>query len=419
MIDRRDKGSTARKSDVFMRSSMKLKMKKIKNKLRNNQPDFRRKLAMKKTTLTTTRPTTSKKTTLKMKKSTFTTTPPTSLKTTIRSPQTTIKNKLTNVEQLTNKSTSNFNSVTQDKFNPRSLPTLLVPPEINSTNVNTDSLNTTNNIQVTSDRESNSFPLQMLPGMVARGSGPRFGFGFTNRENRAQRRFDERKLLDTNALLLEISRQLVLPKIRNSQRINIGSDDSEEISTESPVEQSPAPTASINPRSSHGTFKFPRLRNSLSFSLQPALFSRNTTLRPIVMSGPRQEDITELKAKRNGLTLNPLLSSRHSTSRNFTHSNQAFFIPDTHLTPPTNIGLPKALIRENDRESIHDRLQENKIQHLNEVDNENKKMTMKFPEALKIERLSNLNELFRNPKCPECHPGFLTPGRCSPCVKIR
>lgn len=259
--------------------------------------------------------------------------------------------------------------------------------------------------------------IQMLPGMVARGSGPRFGFGSTNLVKPSPHHFDiPREILD-NPLFLELSRQILLPR----QRFEVDG-----VTPQRSNENSVGSTrVTLNPRSSTSKFVFPRT-NLVSFPIQPVIFNGNTTPRPFVMTGPRQEDITELEAKRNGRQRVQPVPAHFQAP---VHSNQAFFIPETRLIPPDDIKIPVTVTKpvtpstfsSQDRQvTSNGALGQQNIFNNDQEDHSHDHMTMIFPDTRhRPIAQGTIGGLLLNPNCPECHPAFLTPGKCTPCVRIR
>ncbi|XP_018009610.1 uncharacterized protein LOC108667135 [Hyalella azteca] len=249
---------------------------------------------------------------------------------------------------------------------------------------------------------------QMFPGLVARGSGPRFGFGSTHPSRRPAGHGEIPPGIEFHPLVLEISRQLSLPKVKQSpQEIDetvLGSE--EQTGSNSVVGRNFSDTEEvlqpftvvINP---------PNGRNIVSFPIQPLLVTQN--LSPLVDPRIQQEDITVLESKKNGrdrINNFKIRSQRPSIS-----SNQAFFIPETDLIPPDDI-----LIETTDPNSAKLDIPESSTEAPLQ-DHHN--MTMIFPDAKQVNFTQLFGGLIVNPNCPECHPAFLTPGKCTPCVRIR
>ncbi|KAL7639310.1 UNVERIFIED_CONTAM: hypothetical protein RMT77_009799 [Armadillidium vulgare] len=82
----------------------------------------------------------------------------------------------------------------------------------------------------------------------------------------------------------------------------------------------------------------------------------------------------------------------------FSRPNRQFFIPSPGLQPP-----------------LHDNsISEEEEKFANELHAKHK-MTMTFPNSTAIRR----RPLKINPRCPRCHPAFLKPNQCQPCVIIK
>lgn len=118
----------------------------------------------------------------------------------------------------------------------------------------------------------------------------------------------------------------------------------------------------------------------------------------------KQEALTPL-ASRTGL-LRPLHTSGSIVPVEAMHfssarGNRDFFIPSEGLTLPAE---DLSIVSENSLGEPHSH-------HTHDHDH----MTMVFP--------ADPNEEFAalklNPECPRCHPAFLKPGQCTPCVLIR
>ena len=80
-----------------------------------------------------------------------------------------------------------------------------------------------------------------------------------------------------------------------------------------------------------------------------------------------------------------------------------FFIPSKDLMPP-------------ERETTN-----LKSSHREGRNQKHRHMTMVFPKRVAFNSQSSQEEshLHFNPDCPHCHPAFLKPGECTPCVRIR
>lgn len=248
--------------------------------------------------------------------------------------------------------------------------------------------------------------IQMFPGMVARGSGPRFGFGFTKIKESSRGQHVQRNFHD-NPLFLEISRQILKSRDRIQFSNRSQSSTSQFMNGFRKFNDTPEKTTSfkINPRSSSSRFVFPKLGNDISFPIKHRIIE-TITPKPILMTGRRQEDITELKAKRNGG--NRGRTDFRSNPSSISRGNQAFFIPETRLIPPDNIMITDRLVPP----AI------NSVSAKNNSTDDEDHMTMMFQET-KHDTARTLGGFFLNPDCPKCHPAFLSPGRCSPCVRIR
>ncbi|XP_069998476.1 uncharacterized protein [Penaeus vannamei] len=116
----------------------------------------------------------------------------------------------------------------------------------------------------------------------------------------------------------------------------------------------------------------------------------------------KQEAPTPL-ASRTGL-LRPLhtpsVESMHFSSA---RGNRDFFIPSEGLTLPAE---DLSIVSENSLGDPH---------HHHAHDHDHDHMTMVFP----VDPNEEFAALKLNPECPRCHPAFLKPGQCTPCVLIR
>ena len=219
--------------------------------------------------------------------------------------------------------------------------------------------------------------------MFARNSGTRNGFSFTNLVNPPVGHTDVPKKGRFSPFIGEFLRQFLTPR----RTIDFADKDKEKsqqsLQTVSPLIFPHNPDVS-----------FIKISDGVSFPVEPVLLTSISTPKPIVMRGPRQEGITELDARTNSLVRIP---QRGSDRTSFHQGNKDFFIPETELIPPDPFKFTNSVSR-------------------NENSKEEKHMTMLFP---KTSRQHLVSGLLLNPACPECHPSFLTPGKCVPCVRIR
>ncbi|CAL4069041.1 unnamed protein product [Meganyctiphanes norvegica] len=97
--------------------------------------------------------------------------------------------------------------------------------------------------------------------------------------------------------------------------------------------------------------------------------------------------------------------------------NRDFFIPSSGLSLPdeTLPAPPNSLSADQDK---HDHDQSDNAQHTDHGIHRigDLHMTMLFPGFSGTPVISGL---VLNPQCPHCHPAFLRPGQCTPCVRIR
>ncbi|KAF2347553.1 Chitin binding domain [Trinorchestia longiramus] len=280
--------------------------------------------------------------------------------------------------------------------------------------------------QLNNQTDNKSAPaIQMLPGMVARGSGPRFGFGFTNLVRPHSGHLDIPRDPENHPLVLEISRQLLLPKLSLPQSIrqvedkSIRKDDVNDRRRGNTTTSSGANSRDASP------FRFtvinpPNGSGLVSFPVEPFVRSRNFGNSHLAGPGGQQEDITVLEAKKNGRN-RPF--PKEKFQRPLFSNNQAFFIPETHLIPPDDVLLDQRVNNSSSSPTSNEigknfSLPDDTAAH-SEDDSHSDHMTMIFPNARTVNFTQTFSGLVVNPNCPECHPAFLTPGECTPCVRIR
>ncbi|XP_042878585.1 SH3 domain-containing protein C23A1.17-like [Penaeus japonicus] len=141
-------------------------------------------------------------------------------------------------------------------------------------------------------------------------------------------------------------------------------------------------------------------------TVAPSRGQRLHTHFPVVRM--KQEAPTPL-ASRTGL-LRPLhapVSSVAVDSMHFTSArgNRDFFIPSEGLTLPAE---DLSFVSGNSLGEPHNH-------HNHDHDHDHDHMTMVFP----ADPNEEFSALKLNPECPRCHPAFLKPGQCTPCVLIR
>lgn len=120
----------------------------------------------------------------------------------------------------------------------------------------------------------------------------------------------------------------------------------------------------------------------------------------------KQEFMTPLTTPvRVGTTRNHQPSGNVHFQFPVSRTNREFFIPTSGLSLPMN-EFPTL---------TKNSLDEHRTFHVHSAEHNKINMTMVFPVNLD----AKLTALQLNPKCPKCHPAFLRPGECTPCVLIR
>ncbi|XP_068241670.1 uncharacterized protein DKFZp434B061-like [Palaemon carinicauda] len=264
-------------------------------------------------------------------------------------------------------------------------------------------------------------PFTMVPGVVARGTGNKFTFSSSQKKP-----FDE---IDFNSIFFQ---PLVLrPKEKNRKIFTTapasiildphhhqtsGSDQETQHSTTTLFAAPPSANSSTNNGRSNSTshivgLRFPSLLQQpsplVSANVPPFLPTIQQTLIPPTIM--KQEFLTPLVTPiRSGLLPLQVTSGIVPSSRfkfPVSRSSRDFFIPSPGLT------LPKEDPTVGDKDSIEE------LQNVlfESVQPKKTNMTMVFPEPRNVE----LTTLQINPECPKCHPGFLRPGQCIPCVHIK
>ncbi|XP_064104486.1 mucin-2-like [Macrobrachium nipponense] len=268
-------------------------------------------------------------------------------------------------------------------------------------------------------------PFTMVPGIVARGTGNKFTFSSTQ-----EKPFNA---IDFNSIIF---RPLVLRpkdkkrKIFTTAPASIALDPHHhDASGSDQVTQHSTTTVFAAPLSANSSASSERSNNASipagirvpSILLQPPPLVTVSANVPPFLPAIQQTLIPPVRIKQEFPTplvtpvrsiLRPLLSIIPSSRFQFpvSRSNRDFFIPSPGLS------LPK---EEGEEEESTNPIKGTTAELQNAL-NESAKpkktnMTMVFPEPRNV----RLTTLEINPECPKCHPAFLRPGECTPCVLIR
>ncbi|XP_071518711.1 uncharacterized protein [Panulirus ornatus] len=276
-----------------------------------------------------------------------------------------------------------------------------------------------------------SLPFTMIPGSVARRPGSRFMFTTSNKDEKL-----EFSPIDIQGVVFnpfEVQSQSKTRRVLTSMPSVVTPDPRFHVATPKDQGTQSAPTESAAPENSI-TFPFqvsfaPHFPTNVQgnqipspFLQPPALDPVSINLAPFIPPSQPQSNIPINRVKQEYPTpLTTLVRNGNSQVHIFeetmpgalhiqfssTRGNRDFFIPAAGLSLP-----------DQDPPSVdHNSLEEDPdIQvHLHHHNNDGVHMTMVFPALLEAQMV----ELQLNPQCPRCHPAFLKPGECHPCVLIK
>ncbi|XP_066988000.1 uncharacterized protein [Macrobrachium rosenbergii] len=267
-------------------------------------------------------------------------------------------------------------------------------------------------------------PFTMVPGVVARGTGNKFIFSSTQ-----EKPFNA---IDFNSIIF---RPLVLrPKDKKRKIFTTApasitldphhhdSSEPDQVTQHSTTTVFAAPLSNNSSASSEGSnnTSIPVGIRVPSILLQPPPLVAVSANIPPFLPAIQQTLIPPVRIKQEFPT--PLVTPIRSILRPFqsivpssrfqfpvSRSNRDFFIPSPGLS------LPKEEEEEEPTLPIKDTTAELQNALTESVKVKKTNMTMVFPEPRNV----RLTTLEINPECPKCHPAFLRPGECTPCVLIR